>query len=75
MFLILRKIQRDMTMNVDRYSCKIPLFFSDFNEILISRQIIWQKLKISKLVGAELLHAHRQDKAKSRFQDSAKAPT
>ena len=31
-FLILRRIQRDIIINVRRSSCKVPLFLSDFNE-------------------------------------------
>jgi hypothetical protein len=38
-FLILRRIQRDMVINVHRSSCKVPLFLSDFNVLEFSRQI------------------------------------
>jgi hypothetical protein len=34
-FLILRRIQLDITINVHRSSCKVPLFLSDFNETWI----------------------------------------
>jgi hypothetical protein len=30
--LILRRIQRDIIINEHRSLCKVPLFFSDFNE-------------------------------------------
>jgi hypothetical protein len=32
-FLIIRRIKRDIIINVHRSSCKLPLFFSDFNKI------------------------------------------
>jgi hypothetical protein len=35
-FLILRRIQRDITINVHRSSCNVPLFLSDFNGTWIS---------------------------------------
>jgi hypothetical protein len=31
-FLILKRIQRDIIINVHRSSCKVPLLLSDFNE-------------------------------------------
>jgi hypothetical protein len=31
-FLIVRRIKRDITINVHRSSCKVPLLLSDFNE-------------------------------------------
>jgi hypothetical protein len=34
-FLILRRIQRDIIINVHMSSCKVPLFLSDFNEAWI----------------------------------------
>ena len=38
-FHILRRIQRDIIMNVHRYSCKVPLFLTDFNETWFFWQI------------------------------------
>jgi hypothetical protein len=34
-FLVLRRIQRDITINVHRSLCKVPLLLSDFNETWI----------------------------------------
>jgi hypothetical protein len=40
-FLIIRRIQRDMVINVETFSCKDQLFLSDFNETWNSfRQIL-----------------------------------
>jgi hypothetical protein len=64
-FLIPRRIQRDIIINVDRSSCKVPLFLSDCNEtwILLERfsnnPHIPNLMKI-RLVRAELFHADGQ---------------
>jgi hypothetical protein len=34
-FLILRRIQRDIAINLHRYSCKVSSFLPDFNETWI----------------------------------------
>jgi hypothetical protein len=69
-FLILRKIQQHIS--VHRFSCKVPLFLSDFNERCIFQGDFRKMLKSMKIlpVGAELLHGDgqtRHDKANSRF--------
>ena len=39
-FLILRRTERDIIINVRRSSCKVPLLLADFNETLIFLQIL-----------------------------------
>jgi hypothetical protein len=54
-FLILRRIQRDIIINVRRSSCKVPLLLSDFNETgiffdgfskILTYQISWQSVQL-----------------------------
>jgi hypothetical protein len=44
-FLILRRIQRDIIINVHRFSCKVPLLLSDFNKTSIFSTDIRKILK------------------------------
>ena len=73
-FLILRRIQRDIIINVHRPSCKVPLFLSDFNENLIFSTECRKKGQISNFmkirpVEGELFHldgqTDRHDEANS----------
>ena len=75
-FFILRRIWRNMIRNVDRSSCKVLLFWSHLNEILIFSTDLKKNTEISnttkiRLVVAEVFHAggrtDRHDKANSRF--------
>jgi hypothetical protein len=63
-FLILRRIQRDIIINVHRSSVKYPLFLSDFNETWTFptdfRQIHKCQISWIRPVGAELFHLDRQ---------------
>jgi hypothetical protein len=58
-FLILRRIQRDIIINVHRSSCKVPLLLLDFNETRILstgfRKIL--KYRISKTDMTQLILA------------------
>jgi hypothetical protein len=59
-FHTLRRIQRDITINVHRSSCKVPLFLSDFSKTWIF-STDFQKIIISNFmkirpVGAEFFH-------------------
>jgi hypothetical protein len=75
-FLILRRTERDMIKNIFWSSFKVPLFLSDFNEILIFSTSFWQNTQISHFMkhcaeGAGLFHAggrtDEHDEANSRF--------
>jgi hypothetical protein len=62
--IILRRTQWYIIINVNWFSCKAPLFLSDFNEIWIYWQIL-ENPQISNFVkirpaGAELFHADRR---------------
>jgi hypothetical protein len=74
-FLVIRRIQRDIVINVHRCSCKVPLLLSDFNETSIFSTVVRKNPQISNFmkilsVGAELFHADRRtdrhDEADSR---------
>jgi hypothetical protein len=53
-FLVIKRIQRDIIINVHRCSCKVPLLLSDFNETwifwtdfreILERQISWKSVQ------------------------------
>jgi hypothetical protein len=53
-FLILRRIQRDIVINVHRSACEVPLLLSDFNETwvfstdfrnILRNQISWKSVQ------------------------------
>jgi hypothetical protein len=81
-FLFLRRIQRDITINVHRSSCKVPLLLSDFNETWIFWTDFSENAQLSNFmkirpVGGELFHADgRTDMTKLivTFHKFAKAP-
>jgi hypothetical protein len=74
-FLILRRIQLDIIVNVHRSSCKVPLLLSDFNETWnVSRQILeeYSDIKFYKnsSSGSRVVpcgRTDRHDEANSRF--------
>jgi hypothetical protein len=79
-FLILRRIQRDITINVHRRSCKVPLLLSDFNGTWncwthLRKIVKYQISRKIRLVVVELFHAEgrtdgqtdRHEEASSRF--------
>jgi hypothetical protein len=50
MLLILRRSKRDVAINIKTALCKVPLFFSDFNETLnFSTDFKKKKLKYQVL--------------------------
>jgi hypothetical protein len=64
-FLILRRIGRDIIINVHRSSCKVPLFLSGFNETGLFSADFRKNTQISNFmkirpVGAELFQADGQ---------------
>jgi hypothetical protein len=84
-FLIIRRIQRDITINVHRCSCKVPLLLSNFNETWIfSTDFRKKNPQISNFmkirpVTAELFHGYRRTKTDMTklivaFRNFANAP-
>ena len=49
-FLVLRRTERDITINVHRSSCEVPVILSDFNETWIFR-LIFEKSSNIKFNG------------------------
>ena len=73
-FLILRRIQWDIIINVKRFHIKYPLFFSDFNEnciFLTDFRKICYKLLDNPSGGSRIVPLVNKDKrteeANSRF--------
>ena len=69
-FLILRRIKRNIIINVHRSSCKVPLLSSKFMNLKLSRQIFTKKqmskfMKIRPVV-AELFHAGGRTDGRTR---------
>jgi hypothetical protein len=63
-FLILRRIQRDIIINICRYSCKLPITLASFNQTWIFREIsekyLNTKFHENSPVGAELFLTDRR---------------
>jgi hypothetical protein len=62
-FLILRRIQHDIVINVTASSCKVPLLLSDFNETSVLSTDFRKNTQIPNFVKirpirAELFHAY-----------------
>ena len=72
-FLILRRIEREMTKNVYRSSCKVPVFWgSDFNASW-NFSTDFRKIPISNFmkirsVGTELFHAGGRTDGRRHFE-------
>ena len=64
-FLILRRIQRDIIINVHRSSCKMPVFLLDFNESWIFPTDFWKILKFHKILfsGSQRTDGHVEFKS------------
>ena len=85
-FLILRRIQRDIVINVETSSRKAPLLLSDFNETWIFSTYLKKKARISSFikirpVGAEFLYAEGRTEGQTdmtklivAFRNTATAP-
>jgi len=71
-FLVLRRIERDIIINVHIAWCKFPLFLLDFNQNCIFL-VSFRKKKIPQIsnytktreVGAEIFHASRRKDAQT----------
>ena len=71
-FLILRRLQRDVIITVHRYSCQVPAFFSYFNQTK-NLSIYFQKnTQISNFikipVKSKLFHANEQSEGQTWSQ-------
>jgi hypothetical protein len=80
-FIILRRIQRDIIINVHRSSCKVPLLLSDFNETWIFlidfRIVLKYQVLLNLSSGSRVVPCGRRDRQKYRkvaFRSFSKAP-
>ena len=77
-FLILRRIQRHITVNVHRYSCRVSIFLSDFSETWIFstvfRKILQCQISPKSVQWRQSWPVRTDMKLIVTFRNSANAP-